>query len=317
MGFFDQTGTMALGSRLRILSERITDDAEKIYNLYDVGLRPKWFPVFYVLSLSDSKSVTEIAEEIGHTHPSVVRIVKEMSKAGVVTENKDKDDGRKNIIELTEKGKELALKITVQYQDVTNAIEEALRQTRHNIWNAIEEMEYLLNQKSLFQRVLEQKKYRESRKVKIVPYEPKYRQHFKNLNEEWITTYFKMEETDSKALEDPEKYILDRGGYILMALYDNEPVGTCALIALEDSVYDFELAKMAVAPKAKGKGIGWLLGQAIIEKAKSVNASSIYLESNTLLKPAISLYQKLGFVKVAGRPSPYERCNIQMMLKLK
>jgi DNA-binding MarR family transcriptional regulator/N-acetylglutamate synthase-like GNAT family acetyltransferase len=317
MGFFDQTGTMALGSRLRILSERITDDAEKIYNLYDVGLRPKWFPVFYVLSLSDSKSVTEIAEEIGHTHPSVVRIVKEMSKAGVVTENKDKDDGRKNIIELTEKGKELALKITVQYQDVTNAIEEALRQTRHNIWNAIEEMEYLLNQKSLFQRVLEQKKYRESRKVKIVPYEPKYRQHFKNLNEEWITTYFKMEETDSKALEDPEKYILDRGGYILMALYDNEPVGTCALIALEDSVYDFELAKMAVAPKAQGKGIGWLLGQAIIEKAKSVNASSIYLESNTLLKPAISLYQKLGFVKVAGRPSPYERCNIQMMLKLK
>ena len=82
------------------------------------------------------------------------------------------------------------------------------------------------------------------------------------------------------------------------------------------SLYDFELAKMAVSPKAQGKNIGWLLGQAIIEKAKALGASGIYLESNTILKPAINLYHKLGFQKVAGHPTPYERCNIQMELKL-
>ncbi len=86
---------------------------------------------------------------------------------------------------------------------------------------------------------------------------------------------------------------------------------------MEHPEYDFELAKMAVSPKAQGKGIGWLLGKGIVEKAKSLNAKKIYLESNTILNPAITLYHKLGFKKVTGLITPYERCNIQMELKIK
>ena len=102
-----------------------------------------------------------------------------------------------------------------------------------------------------------------------------------------------------------------------MALYQNEPVGVCALLKMDDPVYNYELIKMAVKPAMQGKNIGWLLGQAIIDKARSLGASAIYLESNTILKPAISLYQKLGFKKVFGRATPYKRCNIQMELQLK
>ena len=78
----------------------------------------------------------------------------------------------------------------------------------------------------------------------------------------------------------------------------------------------YELAKMAVSPKAKGKGIGFILGNTSIAKAKELGAKKIYLESNTILKPAINLYHKLGFKKVTGIPSPYERCNIQMILEV-
>jgi GNAT superfamily N-acetyltransferase len=85
---------------------------------------------------------------------------------------------------------------------------------------------------------------------------------------------------------------------------------------MDDPEYDFELAKMAVSPLMQGKNIGWLLGNAVIEKAKSLGAGKIYLESNTILKPAINLYHQLGFRKVAGHPTPYERCNIQMELVL-
>jgi GNAT superfamily N-acetyltransferase len=115
-------------------------------------------------------------------------------------------------------------------------------------------------------------------------------------------------------LDHPKEYILDRGGQILIALYKDEPVGTCALIKMND--HTFELAKMAVSANAKGKGIGWLLGKAAAEKAKQYGADKLYLESNTVLKPAISLYHKLGFKKVTGIPSPYERCNIQMELSI-
>ncbi|MDF2431587.1 MAG: hypothetical protein JWP44_1218 [Mucilaginibacter sp.] len=100
----------------------------------------------------------------------------------------------------------------------------------------------------------------------------------------------------------------------MFALYKGEPVGTCALIKMDQ--HAFELSKMAVSPKAKGKGIGELLGKAIISKAKEAGATRLYLESNTILKPAISLYYKLGFKKITGPPSPYERANIQMELSL-
>ncbi|UTX48976.1 helix-turn-helix domain-containing GNAT family N-acetyltransferase [Chryseobacterium sp. MA9] len=316
MDLFKKTGKIALGSRLRFMASNITEEAAKIYELYDVDFSPKWFPVFFVLSEEGSKTITEIAEEIGHSQPSVTKIIKEMTTAGLVKDNQKSQDKRRNIAGLTEKGKKLSAKIKVQCTDIDHAIDEMISEATHNLWEALAEWEHLFEQKSLLARVKEQKKARESKNVKIVEYEPKYQSAFKALNEEWISTYFEMEDADYKALDNPEEYILNKGGKILVALYNEEPLGVCALIKMNDPYYDFELAKMAVSPKAQGKNIGWLLGQAIIRKAKDSGASKIYLESNTLLKPAINLYYKLGFQKVTGRSTPYQRCNIQMELNV-
>lgn len=316
MNFYDTVGKLAIGSRLRLLSEKITEDAARIFRLYNIDMQPKWFPVFYVLSNEGAKTVTAIAKEIGHSHPSVSKIITEMAKKGYVKEKNDKADGRRNMVSLSPKGKEIIEKIQDQYKDVNSAVEELSADTRNDLWKAIGEWEFLLEQKSLLRRVQEQKKERESVKVQIVNYKPAYQQVFRALNEEWISTWFKMEEADYKALDDPKGYILNNGGHILVALYEGEPVGVCALIKMKDPQYDFELAKMAVSPRAQGKNIGWLLGNAVIDKARSLGARKIYLESNTVLKPAISLYYKLGFQKVIGHATPYERCNIQMELSL-
>lgn len=316
MNIFEKTGKMAIGSRLRLLTAKVTDDAARIYELYEVDFSPKWFPVFFVLSEEGTKTITEIAEQIGHSQPSVTKIIKEMAKAGLVKDNLKADDKRKNVAGLTEKGKRLAQKTKVQNADVAAAVENIMAEASHDLWEAIAEWEFLLEQKSLFKRVQEQKKLRESKEVTIVPYQPQYQEAFKALNEEWISTYFEMEEADYKALDNPEEYILDRGGQILVALYQGEPVGVCALIKMNGSDYDFEMAKMAVSPKAQGKNIGWLLAQAVISTARELGASTVYLESNTMLKPAINLYYKMGFKKVAGLPTPYKRCNIQMVLDL-
>ncbi|HEY0245430.1 MAG TPA: bifunctional helix-turn-helix transcriptional regulator/GNAT family N-acetyltransferase [Mucilaginibacter sp.] len=314
MDFYNKTGKMALGSRLRRLSELVTEQAGEVYKLYAVDMQPKWFPVFYALAEGEEKTITQIAQEIGHSHPSVSTIVKEMMKKGVVKESANKSDGRKNYVMLTNKGLAINDRIQAQYVDVNTAIENALNETQYNIWKAIEEWEFLLEQKSLLKRVQDEKKLRESKDIAIVDYQPKYQSAFKRLNEEWITTWFKMETADYKSLDHPKEYILDKGGHILIALYKDEPVGACALIKMNSDT--FELAKMAVATDAKGKGIGYLLGSAAVKKAKEKGANKLYLESNTILKPAISLYHKLGFKKVTGVPSPYERCNIQMELEI-
>jgi DNA-binding MarR family transcriptional regulator/N-acetylglutamate synthase-like GNAT family acetyltransferase len=317
MNFFDTVGKLALGSRLRLLTDKITEDAGHIYGLYGIDMHPKWFPVFYILSNGGAMTIGSMAKEIGHSHASVSKIIGEMSKKGIVKEKKDQQDGRRNWVSLSEKGKKIIEKIQDQYKDVGRAIDDLSAKTRNDLWKAIEEWEFLLDQKTLLARVQEQKKQRESQKVQIIDYSEKYQQAFKELNEEWISTWFQIEEADHKALDNPQKNIIDKGGHILVALYDGEPVGVCALLCMNADGYDFELAKMAVAPRMQGRNIGWLLGNAIIQKARSLGASKIYLESNTRLTPAINLYHKLGFSKTAGHPTPYERCNIQMELILR
>ncbi|MEL6560302.1 MAG: helix-turn-helix domain-containing protein, partial [Bacteroidota bacterium] len=183
---FDEIGEMALGSRLRALSNTLTEDAQQIYQLYDVELKPKWFPVFYFLSNQNTGvSITTIANEVGQSHPSIIKIVREMSKAKLVVEQKDEIDGRKNNISLTEKGLIITSKIQDQYADVESAVKDILDQTKHNIWLALQEFEYLLNEKSLLKRVVEQKKIRESSNIEIVDYLPQHHAAFKQLNEDW------------------------------------------------------------------------------------------------------------------------------------
>jgi DNA-binding MarR family transcriptional regulator/GNAT superfamily N-acetyltransferase len=312
--FFDHIGMLAIGSRLRLLSERVGEEAAQLYATYGVDIQPKWFLVFHVLSQNEERTVTEIAKEIGHSHPSVSKIAKEMLKAGFLSQKKDKEDGRRMLLSLSAKGQSVLPKMAIQCQDVEKAIGEALAQTHHNLWKAMAEFEFLLDQQSLYQRVMEKKKERESKDVQIVQYSEEHQSAFKALNIEWIQKYFKVEPEDLKSLDNPDSYILDKGGAIFVALYEGEALGVCAMVKMDDPDYDYELAKMAVSPKAQGKGMGHLLGKAILAEAEKRGARNVYLESNTKLTPAINLYKKLGFDLVPGRETPYERCNIQMAI---
>lgn len=317
MDFFNQTGKLAIGSRLRMLTDKITVDAASIYQMFGVDLKPKWFPVFFILSQGEAKTITAIAKEIGHSHPSVSNIIKEMAAKGLVKETKDKSDGRKNRVMLSAKGRKMSDLFAEQCVDVTAAVEGIIRQSRNDLWKAIEEWENLLSEKSLLQRVKEEKRLRESKDIKIMSYEPCYQPVFRSLNEAWITTHWKMEEADYKTLDHPQEYIIDKGGYIFIAFYKEEPVGVCALCKLDGPTYYYELAKLAVSPKVQGKGIGVLLCQAVIDKARELGAERIFLESNTLLKSAIHIYRKLGFKELSEYHPAYERGDIQMELAIK
>lgn len=147
---------------------------------------------------------------------------------------------------------------------------------------------------------------------RIVPFAPEYKEAFRDLNKAWIEQYFRMEPGDFASLDHPDTYILEKGGHILVAKLGDQIAGVCALMKMDHPIFDYELAKMAVDPSFQGQKIGWKLGMAILDKARSIGAKILYLESNTILVPAINLYRKLGFVEVPDASSPYERSNIQM-----
>jgi N-acetylglutamate synthase-like GNAT family acetyltransferase len=143
-------------------------------------------------------------------------------------------------------------------------------------------------------------------------YRPEFATDFKQLNIEWIAKYFTVEEHDVEQLSNPESYIIDKGGEVLFALLDEKVIGTCALIKTSDT--EFEMAKMAVSPRYQGLHIGYKLGIYFKEKAKAMGAKRIWLESNRVLTPAISLYKKLGFNEIPIDYTPYARADIRMEL---
>ena len=317
MDFFERTGKMAIGSRLRVLTETLTRDAASIYGLYGVDIKPKWFPVFYSLTDELPKSVTAIAREIGQSHPSVSTIVKEMIKAGLIVEVDDKADRRCTLITLTEYGKSLSQELIAQLRDVERAVEQISSECDNDLWAAIADWEKALGRKSILERVKEIKEEREHSEIEIVEYQTQYKKAFYELNRKWIEQYWELEPHDIEVLENPDKHILEKGGHIFVALYNGFPVGVCALCPMpEESAYDFELAKLAVNNSIQRKGIGRRLCDAVINKARELDGRMLFLESNTRLKPAIALYRKLGFKELPEYHPAYARGDIQMELSL-
>jgi ribosomal protein S18 acetylase RimI-like enzyme len=150
--------------------------------------------------------------------------------------------------------------------------------------------------------------------MEIIDYTNDYREVFKNLNLEWLEKYFEVEPIDHALLSDPEKNIIDNGGFIFLARYDNTIVGTVALLKINEVT--FELSKMAVTEKLQGLGIGKALLAHCIHTLKSLNKEKLILYSNTILTAAIELYKKFGFIEVELDNSEYKRSNIKMELEL-
>lgn len=148
----------------------------------------------------------------------------------------------------------------------------------------------------------------------VLAFEPRHAAAFRDLNLAWVEQHFVIEAKDRLTLDDPQGCVIDRGGVILIAEdNDSTALGCVALIPYADGV--LELAKMAVADMAKGRGIGRQLMDAAITRGRKMGATALYLESNRILVPAVTLYERSGFrhLTPAERPySPYARCDVYM-----
>lgn len=151
-------------------------------------------------------------------------------------------------------------------------------------------------------------------KVRIETYNPKYKEDFVRLNKQWIERYFRVENSDLNTFEHIDDGIIGCGGQIFFAIDESGSVIGCCALKPHPETQSHELAKMAVAPEAQGKGVGRMLGEALIKYAVKSGVRRIFLEGNTRLKASIALYRRLGFKKIPLKDIAYERCDIMMEL---
>jgi putative acetyltransferase len=152
--------------------------------------------------------------------------------------------------------------------------------------------------------------------VTVVPYREEFREAFEQLNRDWIETYFVLEQADRDVFEDPGAKILAQGGQVFFVLEGTRVQGTCAVI--RHGTDECEIAKMAVAPAARGRGFGDLLMETAIRFATEAAARRVIIVSNTVLEPALRLYEKHGFVRVPlSSDERYRRANIRLERELR
>jgi ribosomal protein S18 acetylase RimI-like enzyme len=152
--------------------------------------------------------------------------------------------------------------------------------------------------------------------ITVVSYRDEFRAAFERLNRDWIETYFVLEDPDREVFSDPRVTILAPGGQIFFVIEGSQVQGTCAV--LRHTADEYEIAKMAVAPAARGRGFGDLLMDAAVGFATEAGARRLVIVSNTVLEPAIRLYEKHGFARVPlSADGRYKRANIRLERELR
>ncbi len=309
--FLSELGLNAVVTRLKRASDAMLHDGKRMYKELGMDIEPNWFAIFKLLRKHGSLTITEIADQIGFSHPSVISIVNKMMKAGYLSESRSDEDSRKRILSLTPKAEGKMPEFEMVWDAGTAGFKKMMHDT--DILHVLDVVEDRIAERGFRSRALEQ--LEKFRSVEIVKYNDKYRSDFANLNYEWIAKFFSVEDHDREQLEDPYRYIIEPGGEIFFALIDGAVVGTAALIRMDNE--SFELAKMVVSPKFQGYKIGEKLLVASIEHARDAGRKRIILESNTKQFAAINMYRKWNFEEIPLDPnSLFARANIRMQLDL-
>ncbi len=150
--------------------------------------------------------------------------------------------------------------------------------------------------------------------ITIIDYAKKYQPDFKRLNLEWLDKHGLTETHDLEILDDPDGMVIKRGGYIFLALDDGKVIGTAGLY--RNSGLEYELIKMGVDPQYRGRGIGKLLLEECIGKARETGAVKIVLFSNSRLTTALKLYELYGFRHIEVTGAPFLTADVKMELNL-
>jgi GNAT superfamily N-acetyltransferase/DNA-binding MarR family transcriptional regulator len=305
-------GALLLASRMRKISEAMYDGVDAVYRDQGVALSSSCFAAMFLLRDGGRLGISELARELGQSHPAVSQMSRKLLDAQVVREWPDWKDNRRRLLGLSPKGAAMMKRLVPVWGAITSAVEEM--KATLPLSDALTEIDRGFSERSFSQRIYAHLHKTDVSSVAIIPFEPRYGPDFKRLNLEWLNRYFTVEPIDRAVLSRPAA-IIRNGGFILLARIGKKIVGTCALLNHGESRY--ELSKMAVTESYQGLGIGKRMLESAIKTFASRAKGELFLETNSALSPAIRLYEAVGFVhaKRPAGPSHYQRSDVYMVYR--
>ena len=154
--FLQQLGPLAGATRFRRISEKLYADGDIIYKNAGVNFKATWFPVYYLLSITEARlTVTQIAHEIGFTHITVKNVLRELQQEGLVTIVANPDDGRSKLASLSCKGKNRLRQLEPIWVQFSQALKSILDEGHPEIITILDNIDTALETKPISQRIQE------------------------------------------------------------------------------------------------------------------------------------------------------------------
>jgi putative acetyltransferase len=124
---------------------------------------------------------------------------------------------------------------------------------------------------------------------------------------------FDADSTDADLLDIPTNFEARGGAFQIVESQFGKTVGCGGLFRLDTDTV--ELRKMYLLPEARGLGLGKKLLTQLLAEARRLGYKRVILETNSVLREAIALYQSFGFVPVP-RDHLAKRCDQAWELSL-
>ena len=154
--FLDELAELALGSRLKRLSDRLMTEANSIYQAFGHSMQPRWFGLLALLYRRGEVAVVEAADLLGISQPAISQFSRDLEKQGWVTVEQAANDGRKRLLTLTASGRQEVASLQTMWQAVDLAAKELCEETGGDFYQSIQRFERALKRKSLLDRALAQ-----------------------------------------------------------------------------------------------------------------------------------------------------------------
>jgi putative acetyltransferase len=104
-------------------------------------------------------------------------------------------------------------------------------------------------------------------------------------------------------------------GCIILCYENEKSIGCVALRKFAEGIC--EMKRLYLRKEARGKGVGRILAEGIVEKAKEFGYKKMQLDTIETMKEAISLYKSMGFKEISSYRFNPVKGVIYMELELK
>lgn len=145
--------TVALGSRLRRLVDRLDRDVAAVYRAAGVRFEPRWYPVFIALRDDGPLTVGELAERLGVTHAAVSQVRTALEGEGLIASRPDPDDGRRQTLSLTARGRKSAERLQPLWSAILATSDRLLADEAPGLLRALDRLEAALDRRGFQARL--------------------------------------------------------------------------------------------------------------------------------------------------------------------